>query len=98
MGIFFVAFIGADYNLYDYNLIVIYKITLFSYWVVLVVERGVHYDQWKHSGKWKYFFKTIHDAFRNNRTNNLLIRRGISNILRNFRRFPTLVQHKLFPS
>ena len=31
---------------------------------------GVHYGQWKH------IIKIIHDIFRNNRTINLLIRRG----------------------
>ena len=31
---------------------------------------GVHYGQWKH------FIKIIHGIFRNNRTINLLIRRG----------------------
>ena len=41
-----------------------------------VVVGGVHYSQWKHSGLWKQFNKTIHGAFRNNRTINLFIRRG----------------------
>ena len=36
MGIFFVAFIGADYN----RCSEIYKITRFNYWVMVVLEGG----------------------------------------------------------
>ena len=36
----------------------------------------VHYCWWKHSGEWKHFFKTVHGAFRKNKTINLLIGHG----------------------
>ena len=36
MGTFFVAFIGADYNMSSW----IYKITQFDYWVMVVLEGG----------------------------------------------------------
>ena len=55
----------------------------------------VDYGWWKHSGQWKDFIKTIHVAFRNNRTINLLIRRG-RGIIGGFQL--CRLQNKPFPS
>ena len=52
----------------------------------------------EHSSLWKHFFKTFHGAFKNNRTINLLIRRGWASYCGIIGGFQLLVQNKLFQS